>query len=115
MVNMHFEPEKLSAFKELFENTKAKIRSFPGCLHLELLQDKDDACALSTYSHWESADALESYRHSELFAVTWAATKVLFDKAPKAISYERLRSNYPTSGIHALLQRTARTSNLGSL
>ena len=90
MVNMHFEPEKLSAFKELFENNKAKIRSFPGCLHLELLQDKDDACALSTYSHWESADALESYRHSELFAVTWAATKVLFDKAPKAISYERL-------------------------
>jgi quinol monooxygenase YgiN len=90
MVHMHFAPEKVDAFLTIFEKSEAFIRAFPGCIHLELLREQDDVCALTTFSHWESADALEAYRQSELFAKTWAATKVLFDKAPRAVSYERL-------------------------
>ena len=92
MVHMHFAPENVDAFLTVFEKSKALIRAFPGCMHLELLREKDDNCALTTYSHWGNADALEAYRQSELFAKTWAATKVLFDKAPRAISYERVSS-----------------------
>lgn len=90
MVHMHFAPDKVDAFLEVFESSSTKIRSFAGCLHLELLQQKDDVCALTTYSRWESAETLEAYRQSELFAKTWKATKVLFDEAPRAVSYECL-------------------------
>lgn len=88
MVHMHFAPENVGAFLAVFEQSRSHIRAFPGCLHLELLREKEDACALTTYSHWENADALENYRQSELFVKTWAATKILFDKAPRAVSYE---------------------------
>ncbi len=44
---------------------------------------------LFTYSHWESEAALETYRHSELFAEVWAATKVLFNAKPEAWSVQR--------------------------
>ncbi|MFN5371434.1 MAG: putative quinol monooxygenase [Bacteroidia bacterium] len=90
MVHMHFASEHVHEFLTVFEKSKELIRAFPGCMHLELLREKDDACSLTTYSHWENADALEAYRQSELFAKTWAATKVLFDKAPRAMSYERV-------------------------
>jgi quinol monooxygenase YgiN len=89
---MHFAPDKVDAFHEVFKASRNKIKTFPGCLHLELLQEKDDVYALTTYSHWESVDALEAYRQSELFEKTWAATKVLFDKAPRAVSYESVKS-----------------------
>jgi len=33
---MTFQEEKVAAFLENFESNKKKIRSFPGCRHLEL-------------------------------------------------------------------------------
>jgi len=90
MVHMHFAAENVDAFLAVFEESRNHIRAFPGCKHLELLREKDDSCALTTYSHWENAEALENYRQSELFSKTWAATKVLFDMAPRAVSYERV-------------------------
>jgi quinol monooxygenase YgiN len=85
---MHFAAENLNVFLAIFNESRSHIRAFPGCMHLELLRETNDSCALTTYSHWENAEALENYRQSELFAKTWAATKVLFDKAPRAVSYE---------------------------
>jgi heme-degrading monooxygenase HmoA len=43
-----------------------------------------------TYSLWESTDALEAYRQSELFRTTWSATKLLFAERAVAFSMERL-------------------------
>ena len=91
IVEMHFKPEHVEDFKLLFEKKIEKIRSFPGCLYLELLQGTiADTTTLSTYSHWESAQALEDYRYSDLFAETWKETKSLFSARAKAQSYERL-------------------------
>lgn len=86
IVRMTFVPEKTEAFLEIFNGSKSKIRSFPGCHHLELWQDTSAPEVFTTYSHWENEEALEKYRHSELFKNTWAKTKVLFAAKPVAWS-----------------------------
>jgi heme oxygenase (mycobilin-producing) len=88
IVRMTFQPEKVSDFLAIFESSKHKIRNFEGCNHLELLRDLDYPHIFSTYSLWESPEALENYRQSELFKATWAATKLLFAEKPFAFSNE---------------------------
>lgn len=89
IVKMTFKPEKLEEFLALFELVKHKIRDTEGCQHLELMQDYDQPHILSTYSVWQSKEALNNYRHSELFKTTWAKTKVLFDDKPLAFSLKK--------------------------
>jgi quinol monooxygenase YgiN len=86
IVRMTFKPDKLAEFEAIFSASKAKIRAFSGCQFLELWQDADNPNVRITHSHWESAGALETYRNSELFRATWAATKVLFAEKPLAFS-----------------------------
>ncbi|GAA4450070.1 putative quinol monooxygenase [Nibrella saemangeumensis] len=90
IVRMTFQPDKLDEFMVIFNQSKDRIRTFPGCRHLELLQDIDKPNVRMTYSLWESADELEAYRQSELFRTTWAATKVLFADKPVAFSAEKI-------------------------
>ncbi|AUD06898.1 putative quinol monooxygenase [Spirosoma pollinicola] len=90
IVRMTFQEDKLSDFHAIFDRSKVHIRAFPGNHHLELLRDPNQANIRMTYSLWESADALEAYRQSELFRTTWAATKVLFAERPVAFSAEKL-------------------------
>lgn len=85
IVRMTFREEETADFRALFDASKQRIRAFPGCLHLELLRDLAQPTVYVTYSHWESPEALEHYRRSELFKVTWAATKALF--AAPAVAY----------------------------
>ncbi len=87
IVRMTFQVEKVADFLAIFENSKEKIRHFEGCHHLELLRDVEHPHIFSTYSHWENEQALESYRQSELFRKTWAATKLLFAEKPTAFSH----------------------------
>jgi heme-degrading monooxygenase HmoA len=84
---MHFAPENLPSFFEVFERSRPKIQAFPGCISLELLQSASDPYMLTTLSRWTSDEALQIYRNSELFKQTWAATKILFDAPPKANSH----------------------------
>jgi quinol monooxygenase YgiN len=86
IVRMTFQTNKVSDFLTIFDLSKDKIRQFVGCHYLELLQDAHNQAIFSTYSHWESAQALENYRQSELFKTTWAATKTLFADRPLAFS-----------------------------
>ncbi len=90
IVRMTFQEDKLDEFMTIFNESKAKIRAFPGCQHLELLRDINRPSVRMTYSLWESEEALEQYRVSELFVTTWAATKVLFADKPVAFSAEKL-------------------------
>ena len=91
IVEMQFKPENVETFKALFEERKEKIRGFPGCRYLEMLQGTaGNNNVFSTYSHWDSEEDLENYRYSELFADTWKTTKVLFSARAKAISFTRL-------------------------
>lgn len=90
IVRMTFQADKLPDFHAIFDQSKHRIRAFPGNHHLELLQDPDNPTVRMTYSLWESANALEAYRQSELFRTTWAATKLLFAEKAVAFSGEQL-------------------------
>lgn len=89
IVKMTFRPESVAKFKdEVFERSKAAIRAFPGCRHMELLADTSHPNILFTLSIWDSEAALQAYRDSELFKNTWAATKALFAERAEAWSLE---------------------------
>jgi len=75
---MEFEKEHIATFLDNFELIKDRIRNFPGCLFLELWQDKTDSTLFFTHSKWSSEADLENYRHSELFKGVWATTKPMF-------------------------------------
>lgn len=84
---MTFRTDAVLAFRnEVFEHSKDRIRAFPGCRHMELLQDATVPNVLFTLSLWDSEGALEAYRQSALFQDTWAKTKVLFAARPEAWS-----------------------------
>ena len=87
---MTFHPEKLARFRALFDRAAPSIRAFQGCRHLALWEDARFPNVLSTYSEWESEEALAHYRASDLFKSTWADTKPLFAAAPVAYSQHPL-------------------------
>ena len=93
IVKMQFKPEEVNNFKQLFDDRKEKIRNFPGCQHLELLQGvAGNNATFFTYSYWESEKDLDNYRYSELFADTWKLTKQMFSQRAEAISTHKLHS-----------------------
>ena len=89
-VRMTFAPDRLAAFLDLFEAARPRIAAAPGCQHLELWQDARYPNVLTTFSRWDSADALDAYRQSELFRTTWAQTKPMFAAPPVARSQRRV-------------------------
>jgi heme-degrading monooxygenase HmoA len=86
IVQMEFEEGRVPEFLKIFAESRVRIRSFPGCTHLQLLQGEVDPCVFFTYSHWEKEDDLNIYRNSDLFRTVWRATRKLFRTAPKAWS-----------------------------
>ena len=86
IVKMEFEQGSISDFLDIFAASRDKIRSFPGCVHLQLLQGEADPCVFFTYSHWEREQDLDVYRNSELFRSVWRNTRKLFRAAPHAWS-----------------------------
>lgn len=91
IVRMTFQKERIADFLENFEQNKEKIRAYPGCHHLELWRDENQENIFLTYSHWESEEALNQYRDSELFKSVWAFTKQLFAEKPQAFSSKKLQ------------------------
>jgi hypothetical protein len=86
IVKMTFRPDTCTDFLNLFNDSKDRIRQFPGCQHLELWRNSDPDYIFMTYSWWESEADLEAYRQSELFRRTWTQTKALFAARPEAWS-----------------------------
>ena len=87
---MSFDPVETDNFLQLFEENRQKIASFEGCTFLELYRDIKSENIFFTYSHWETEDALNNYRHSDLFKSVWSRTKVLFNAKPEAWSVHKL-------------------------
>ena len=83
---MTFREEEVDNFLRVFHESKKKIRAFEGCKQLELHQDYNSDNIFSTYSIWESQEALDGYRTSELFKGVWSKTKPLFKEKPIAFS-----------------------------
>ena len=90
IVRLSFEKDKVDIFRSVFDKSKSKIRSFPGCIHLELLREVSKENIFFTLSIWSNQEALEEYRNSELFKTTWKETKKLFNGKPQAWSLELL-------------------------
>lgn len=86
IVKMTFMADKVDAFTALFEERKEKIRSFPGCTHLELWQDNVHQHVFFTYSVWQQEEDLAHYRNSAFFKDTWTQTKQLFSAKAEAYS-----------------------------
>jgi len=85
IVRMTFRPDGVEPFlKEVFEESKDRIRAFPGCQHMELLQQINNPTVLYTLSYWDDEAAIERYRDSDLFKTTWIRTKVLFEEKAHA-------------------------------
>jgi len=85
---MTFRPEQVPAFLQIFKASQEKIQAFPGCRSVELLQDYHLPHVYSTYSLWDSDEALDSYRKSELFGSVWKPTKALFAEPAQAFSFK---------------------------
>jgi quinol monooxygenase YgiN len=92
IVRMTFKSEHVPAFLEIFRSSESQIRQMPGCLFLELWQDADQPDVYCTHSHWESKDALNAYRRSELFGQVWPVTKALFAAPAQAFSVQQVVS-----------------------
>ncbi|WP_396601479.1 putative quinol monooxygenase [Algibacter sp. R77976] len=92
IVKLGFYKENIEVFLQNFDATKTKIRAFDGCKFLELYRDKNDPSIFFTYSYWESEDALEKYRKSELFNTVWSTVKPLFNIKPEAWSVDKLET-----------------------
>lgn len=86
IVRMTFEESKMDQFLEIFNSSKKKIRSFPGCHHLELWRDHDHPNVFVTFSKWKDQESLNNYRNSDLFGDVWVDTKKLFKDKPVAFS-----------------------------
>lgn len=86
IVKMTFKRDKIQEFLFFLEENKSKIRNFPGCLMIEILQEKNNPAVIMTHSYWDSEVDLENYRCSELFKFVWSNTKIHFDENPEAYS-----------------------------
>jgi quinol monooxygenase YgiN len=89
---MEFYKQNVEGFLQNFEHTKSKIKAFKGCLLLELYRDKSNPTVFFTYSYWDSEEALEDYRKSELFHMVWSKIKPLFSTRPEAWSVDKLET-----------------------
>lgn len=78
-------PNEIENFKSFFIKSKPIILSF-GCHHVECLQSTVDSQIFFTYSHWDSEEALDIYRHSEAFAIIWKKTKSSLSERAEAWS-----------------------------
>ncbi len=87
---MSFRDQEVHHFLELFRERESLIRNFEGCTHLELWNEKNGSSVFFTYSHWKDENALEQYRHSDLFKDTWKRTKALFAHPAQAWSVGRV-------------------------
>lgn len=86
VVKMTFLPAFTEEFTAVFKDVQPKIAASFGCSGVSLLQDKSDATVFFTISYWDDEDALNNYRHSELFTVTWAKVKPHFSARVEAWS-----------------------------
>jgi heme-degrading monooxygenase HmoA len=90
IVRLSFDTKGVESFKAIFEESAPKIRTFPGCIEVRLMQDASNYDVYYTVSRWQSHNDLEAYRNSALFKSTWAKTKVLFREKAQAYSLKAI-------------------------
>jgi len=84
IVRLHFDPDFVANFLEVFTTRKSLIVSFDGCLTMKLLQDKEDPSVFFTISLWDSEENLNQYRKSPFFQEMWSTIKPWFTSKAEA-------------------------------
>lgn len=84
IVKLTFAEDKIDDFISVWNESRAKIVASDGCLFVEMHQTRNPKNICFTHSIWSNEESLNAYLHSELFAATWAKTKVLFSGKPEA-------------------------------
>ncbi|MBL7916599.1 MAG: antibiotic biosynthesis monooxygenase [Bacteroidia bacterium] len=92
IVKLSIVPDQIARFQGEFDLVSEQIRNFPGCSHLELLEDIKVPGLVFTYSYWEDEKSLQSYQASDLFKSTWAKVKPLFNAKAEAWSLNGIRN-----------------------
>ena len=92
IVKLSLEEKNIEKFISNFDNQKKFIRNFYGCQFLEFYQDKNSKNIFFTHSYWDNEEALNNYRHSDLFKGIWSETKPMFNAKPEAWSVDKLDS-----------------------
>lgn len=88
---MTFKPDEVENFLSLFDRVHPHIEQMQGCCKVELHSQAGCPNVMFTLSLWDSVEALENYRNSELFKSTWTQTKKLFSDKPQAWSINQIR------------------------
>jgi hypothetical protein len=88
-VKLEFSRKELPAVRTLFANAAPHVRDFEGCEYLEILFDVKQRGKVITYSHWQSLEHLDAYRHSPVFQDFWLTIKPHFTKPAEAWSMHR--------------------------
>ncbi|PKQ62023.1 hypothetical protein BZG02_13875 [Labilibaculum filiforme] len=88
-VKLEIHPEHILDFKTFTSAEKEDIITFPGCSHLEVLQDVNNPSVFFTVSHWQSENALNQYRDSSFFQTNWKKVKLWFTAKPEAWSLSK--------------------------
>ncbi|MCB9196974.1 MAG: antibiotic biosynthesis monooxygenase [Flavobacteriales bacterium] len=86
IVKLTILPEKMDEFERIFVKNQNHISNFPGCYGVKVLQEINYPNIYFTYSTWESEEAINNYRKSDLFGSIWPNTKKLFLAKPEAWS-----------------------------
>ncbi|MFT5599840.1 MAG: heme-degrading monooxygenase HmoA [Flavobacteriales bacterium] len=86
IVKLTISPDKTDEFAEIFKKSKSQIENFEGCIETNAYTDSKDKNIYFTISKWDSEEALNNYRNSELFTGIWASVKKTFCGKPEAWS-----------------------------
>jgi heme-degrading monooxygenase HmoA len=88
IVKLTFQEDKIDSFLAFFDTINTRVSRFEGCNGMRLLQDIKHPNIVFTYSYWNSEDALNNYRDSELFGGVWGTIKPWFGGKPEAWSVD---------------------------
>jgi quinol monooxygenase YgiN len=84
IVKLTFTEDHIDDFLNYFDSINQVVNQFPGCKGMKLLRDKKNPSIIFTYSIWESEEALEIYRTSEIFKEIWPTIKKWFGQKADA-------------------------------
>lgn len=84
IVKLTFQEGRIADFLTFFDTINTRVSRYEGCNGMRLLRDIRQPNVVFTYSIWESEEALNSYRDSELFGTVWPTIKPWFGDKPEA-------------------------------
>ncbi|MEJ7779969.1 MAG: antibiotic biosynthesis monooxygenase [Daejeonella sp.] len=86
IVKMTIESSETHRFEKLFKGSVEHIRVYEGCIDVQLMKDVNKGNVYFTLSKWSNETALDNYRASAFFKLTWSKVKPLFAEKAEAWS-----------------------------